>query len=148
MSNDNACTYKEGMLPEYAPLAVAFVPPQGASEPAYDSSEALANGTLFPGLNLPFMDYIAKSGAPNTPLAELMALDFVTHEMSLYLDTHKNDTEAFKTWKRFAALAAEGRKRYTEMYGPIDHHDVESCSNWTWTNDPWPWEYMESGGSD
>lgn len=142
MSNDEICTYKQGQLSECAPLAVPFVPPQTASEPTYDSGDALEKGTLFPGLDLPFMDYVAKSGTPNTPLAELMALDFVTHELALYLDTHKDDSEAFETWKKFAALAMEGQRRYVELYGPITKADAEAGTSWTWTNDPWPWDGM------
>ena len=147
LNNNEACTYKEGQLPACAPLSVPFVPMQDASEPAYESGDALANGTLFPGLNLPFMDFIAKSGAPNTPLAELMALDFVTHELELYLNTHQDDAEAFETWKRFTALAAEGRTRYAARYGPVTQQDAPNCPSWTWVNDPWPWDGAQMGGN-
>lgn len=148
MSNDETCTYKQGELNQCAPLAVPFVPPQAASEPAYDSGEALAKGTLFPGLDLPFMDYIAKSGAPNTPMAELMAMDFVTHELALYLDTHRDDAEAFEMWKKFAMLAKEGQRRYSELYGPISRGDVAEGESWTWTNDPWPWDPIGEAASE
>ena len=49
-----SCTYKQGSLPECAPLALAQIPAQKSSEPAYKSGEALSRGTLFPGLDLPF----------------------------------------------------------------------------------------------
>jgi len=147
MSNDETCTYKQGEMNQCEPLAVPFVPAQMASEPVYDSGEALEKGTLFPGLDLPFMDFIAKSGAPNTPMAELMALDFVTYELGLYLDTHKDDAEAFETWKNFTALAKEGHSRYVELYGPLTKADVATNSSWTWTNDPWPWDTMGKAAS-
>ena len=47
------CNFKQGSLPECAPLALAQTPMQCASEPAYDKRMALARGTLFPGLDLP-----------------------------------------------------------------------------------------------
>ena len=53
-----ACGYKQGSLPECAPLAVAYVPAQPGSQPAYDPEDALKRGTLFPGLDLPFMNMV------------------------------------------------------------------------------------------
>ncbi len=135
----DSCTYKEGPLPSCAPLAVPMLASQQSSEPAYDSADALAKGTLFPGLDLPFMDYVAAGPVENTPLAELMALDFVCQELALYLDTHPNDAEAFKTWKSFTALAKEGRKRYVEMCGPVKRSDTAKFNSWVWPEDPWPW---------
>ena len=135
----DSCTYKEGPLPSCAPLAVPMLASQQSSEPAYDSADALAKGTLFPGLDLPFMDYVASGPVENTPLAELMALDFVCQELALYLDTHPNDAEAFKTWKSFTALAKEGRKRYVEMCGPVKRSDTAKFNSWVWPEDPWPW---------
>ena len=79
MSSKESCTYKEGPLPMCAPLAVPMLAAQQSAEPAYESAAALAKGTLFPGLDLPFMDYIANGPVEDTPLAELMALDFVCH---------------------------------------------------------------------
>lgn len=141
MSNHNdTCSYKEGPLPSCAPLAVAMVPKQQSSKPAYEAAEALAKGTLFPGLDLPFMDYVATGAMDNTPMAELMAIDFVLQELSLYLDTHQDDKEAFETWKAFQKLAAEGRKRYIEMCGPILRKDTAMFSSWIWPDDPWPWD--------
>ena len=46
------CNFKQGPLPECAPLALAQTPMQQSSEPAYDRRMALARGTLFPGLDL------------------------------------------------------------------------------------------------
>lgn len=141
MSNHNdTCSYKEGPLPSCAPLAVAMVPKQQSSKPAYEASEALAKGTLFPGLDLPFMDYVATCPIDNTPLAELMAIDFVLQELSLYLDTHQDDKEAFETWKAFRKLAEEGRKRYVETCGPVLRGDTALFNSWVWPNDPWPWD--------
>lgn len=137
---ENTCTYKQGEQPMCAPLALAVVPMQGASEPAYDQSEALARGTLFPGLDLPFMNYVADKPLPRTPINELAALSFVCHELTLYLDTHKDDAEAFAAWKNFAAMEKTARARYVELYGPVTVADMTGCECWSWVNDPWPWE--------
>ena len=129
-----------------APLAVPFVPVQQSSQPSFNKAEALAKGTLFPGLDLPFMDYVATGPVESTPLAELMALDFVTQELALYLDTHPNDKEAFQTWKSCTALAKEGRKRYVEMYGPITRPETTMFDSWVWPEDPWPWNDCGKAG--
>lgn len=143
MSNEKSCTYKQGAQPSCAPLALAVVPPQGSSEPAYDQNEALAKGTLFPGLDLPFMNYVAEKPIERTPANELAALSFVCHELTLYLDTHRDDAGAFAAWKSFAAMEQLARARYVELYGPVMVSDMTGCDRWSWVNDPWPWE---SGG--
>ena len=51
--SQGSCTYKQGSLPECAPLALSQIPPQQSSEPAYNSAEALSRGTLSPGLICP-----------------------------------------------------------------------------------------------
>lgn len=140
LSNEKSCTYKQGEQSMCAPLALAVVPPQSAAEPAYDPNEAMAKGTLFPGLDLPFMNYVAKQPLERTPMNELSALDFVCHELTLYLDTHKDDAEAFVAWKSFAAMAQVARARYVELYGPVTVSDMTGCETWSWVNDPWPWE--------
>ena len=140
--NKDKCTYKEGMLPSCAPLALAYVPMQSSSEPAYDRAEALKRGTLFPGLDLPFMN-IVNTADIDTPLAEVMQLQFAAHELHLYLDTHQNDKEAFETYKKLLTLLAEARKRYTEKYGPLCVSDLADQPEFNWLCDPWPWNYQK-----
>lgn len=141
------CGYKCGYLPNCAPLAASFVPKQQSAEPRYESAEGLARGTLFPGLDLPFMNMVNTPEGLDTPLRELMAIDFVCHEMALYLDTHSGDEEAFAAYKEFLQLAKEARKRYTARYGPLTHKDMLYSESFNWLCSPWPWEYKE-GGSD
>jgi len=147
LSQSERCTYKEGPLPECAPLALATIPMQPAAEPAFDPAEALAKGTLFPGLDLPFMDYVAAGPREDGPLAELMALDFVAHELALYLDTHADDEEAFVSWKTFSELAAEGQRRYAAMCGPVTKDETALSGRWAWIDSPWPWERRGKGGN-
>lgn len=124
-----------------APLAMSYVPMQVSSAPSYEASEALAHGTLFPGLDLPFMN-IVNEKAPDVPTAELMAIDFVTDELELYLDTHAEDREAFDLYQNFLALRKEARERYTARYGVITQCDQLGRDSYTWLQDPWPWEFQ------
>ncbi len=144
---DSECGYKSGRLPECAPLALSYTPIQQENPPKYSANEALYRGTLFPGLDLPLKN-ITNKGFPleNTPLGELMAMDFVLDELGLYLDTHKDDKEAFALYKRFLAMAEEGRRRYVQLYGPVTRSDMAQSKKFNWLSDPWPWDYGERQG--
>ena len=138
----DGCSYKSGTLPgKCAPLAMAYVPIQQGACPAYDPDEALRRGTLFPGLDLPWMNMVNSSDLDDTPLNELMSIDFVVKELALYMDTHPEDMEAFATFKDFLKLAKEARKRYVEKYGPVTHRDMVVMKNYSWIDNPWPWDY-------
>ena len=138
------CDYKSGRLPSCAPLAAAFVPFQQENPPKYSALDALTHGTLFPGLDLPFMNVANRSNPyAGTPLGEVMALDFVCHELKLYLDTHKDDKDAFEMLKSVIKLSGEAHRRYETQYGPLTASDLERADSFTWVSDPWPWEYSE-----
>ena len=146
MENKKCCDYKSGTLPTCAPLGIATIPMQQCSTPKYDAGQALARGTLFPGLDLPFMNMVNTGDAAGTPLGELMALGFVVDEMRLYMDTHPNDAEAFASLKEMIAMAREAHKRYVKKYGPVAFDDVALSDTYTWIDNPWPWNYPSKEG--
>ena len=143
--NPNTCGVMEGSLPgKCASMAFPYIPMQGSSAERYDQSQALAAGTLFPGLNLPFFKAVkSKMNCDNTALCELMALSFAITELGLYLDTHQNDKEALALYTDYVSLAKEGKKRYEAAYGPLQQTSV-TTAGYTWLNNPWPWE-LEGG---
>jgi spore coat protein JB len=141
--NKNDRTGGEGRLPATAPLAVPFVPFQLENPPLYEPRKALVRGTLFPGLELPFMDMINKNELPNTPLTELQTMGFALQEMALYLDTHRDDKEALEVYKVFQRLYAQGREQYEKECGPLNHSSKME-NGYTWLDDPWPWEYAKN----
>jgi len=141
------CHFKQGPLPDCAPLAAAYVPLQNEDSPMYEPADALVRGTLFPGLDLPFMNMVNKTNPyAGTPLGELMALDFVAKELNLYLDTHPDDKEAFAYLQEVLKLYEEGKKLYVERCGPLKVSDLRRCSAFTWLEQPWPWQYQERSG--
>ena len=133
------CDHRNGLLPSCAPLARSYVPPQQSSLPQYDAGDALKRGTLFPGLDLPFMNMVNMADVSGTPLGEVMALCFVSHELQLYLDTHPQDTEAFTLMKSVMGLADEAKRRYVARYGPLRPDDMQCSETFDWLEDPWPW---------
>ena len=138
---DNNHNFKSGSLPSCAPLAMAYVPVQECVKPTDNTAEALSRGTLFPGLDLPFMNMVNTGDLTGTPLGELMALDFVAHELALYLDTHCEDNEAFDMLKNILELASTARERYVKLYGPVTTNDIAKAQSFTWLKNPWPWDY-------
>lgn len=144
MDNKAKNGYLFGSLPDSATLASAYVPMQEGIEPNYPPQTAIARGTLFPGLDLPFRGMVNRP-LPATPLGELMAIDFVADELSLYLDTHRCDKEAFEMYQSVLAFSGEAHKRFAEMYGPICKADMLGMESYAWLNDPWPWEFKKAG---
>ena len=134
-----------GTLPSCAPLAVPYVPFQQTGSQTYSQQDALANGTLFPGLNLPVQINTVAATPAQTGALELQALSFVLTELGLYLDTHADDKEAFALYQKYVQMAKDGRAAYEKRYGPLQQAQTASMGSYTWLNNPWPWD--EQGGS-
>ena len=131
---------RDGRLPSSAPLANPYVPFQLENPPKYEARKGLIRGTLFPGLDLPFMGMVNTKEKPVTPKTELQTMAFAIQELALYLDTHRDDKEAFELYRTYQKMYQNGVAEYTKRYGPLTHGNTESNS-YTWLDDPWPWEY-------
>ena len=101
-----------GSLPSSAPLANPYVPFQLENPPVYEAANGIVRGTLFPGLDLPFMGMINQKQLPVTPLTELQTMAFAIQELALYLDTHRDDNEALDMYRVYQNMYAEGKKKY------------------------------------
>ena len=66
----------DGKLPHAAPLANPYVPFQLEDPPKYHPRMGLIRGTLFPGLDLPFMNMVNTKEKAITPKSELEAIGF------------------------------------------------------------------------
>ena len=118
----------EGRLPSSAPLANPYVPFQTENPPKYEARKGIVRGTLFPGLELPFMGMVNKNELPVTPKTELQALSFAIQELALYLDTHRDDAEALELYQQYQQMQH-------------NHHAPSEGNRYRWLDDPWPWEY-------
>jgi spore coat protein JB len=145
MMNDRsgACPRGGAPLPACGRLAASYVPVQPQGCRRYSPEDALAKGTLFPGLDLPWMNVAnaTPAGWSGTPLGELMSLNFVVQELGLYLDTHPEDREALRYYTEYAALLKQGEETFTARYGPLRQMQVTLEGGYNWVGDPWPWEY-------
>lgn len=137
------CPDHHGSMPPCANLAVPYVPFQQNNPQKYSQSEALSNGTLFPGLNLPFHLQTEGSTLPSTPLSELQALEFVVLELGAYLDTHPDDVEAFSLFKQYSAMEKTAKAAYESKFGPLIQSNAAG-DQYRWLQDPWPWNYEQN----
>ena len=139
------CPERCGTLPSCAPLATGYVPFQQADSPRYNQRDSLSNGTLFQALNLPFHLMVRGSSLPDTEMTELQALCFVVQELALYLDTHPDDKEAFALFKQFTAMKKATQESYEKnRRRPISRCAAANTEQYSWLQDPWPWNYEEN----
>ena len=129
-----------GILPAQAPLANPYVPFQEKEPPKYDARKALIRGTLYPGLDLPFMGMVNDELKPDTLLSQLQTVGFAVQELALYLDTHRDDGEALELYRSYQQMYTKLRKMYEDERGPLNHMHAQD-GTYRWLDDPWPWEY-------
>lgn len=145
-TNTRPCADSCGTLPSCAPLSVPYVPFQQQGSQKYSHTGALANGTIFPALNLPFHLKVEPGTLPDTQSAQLQALLFVVTELGLYLDTHQDDTEAFRLFQQYTEMAREAKKQYEDTHGPLTKLSAGQDKAYRWLDDPWPWEFRKNEG--
>ena len=131
----------EGRLPAAAPLANPYVPFQLENPPKYDARHAISRGTLYPGLDLPFMGMVNKNELPVTAKTELQVLAFAIQELALYLDTHRDDKEALELYQSYQEIYHKCMMEYTDKCRPLNHRTPAGGGSYRWLDDPWPWEY-------
>ena len=132
---------REGRLPAMAPLANPYVPFQLENPPKYEARTALVRGTLFPGLDLPFMGMVNQQEKPITPKTELQVMAFAIQELALYLDTHPEDMEALELYRTYQRMYHKASMEYGDKCGPLNHGMPVNSPKYNWLDDPWPWEY-------
>lgn len=132
-----------GTLPSSAPLATPYVPFQSNDPQTYDAKKGMARGTLFPGLDLPYLGMVNQDGGEVTPLKELMAMSFAITELNLYLDTHSDDTEALDLFRSYVELYQKAVETYEKLYGPLVVTEAGKDGTFDWVQDPWPWNLVQ-----
>ena len=130
-----------GVLPTLAPLAVPYVPYQQKNPERYTAKRGLIRGTLYPGLDLPFLGMVNETEKTDTPLHDLQALCFALQELALYLDTHCDDQEAAALYGQYAELYQAAMTQYQAEHGPLQRIDALQEGSYRWLCAPWPWEY-------
>lgn len=139
-SGGSAAGSYTGIVPDAAYLAQPYVPFQRRDPQRYEAGKALARGTLFPGLDLPYLGMVNQTIANPTPLQELMAMSFAITELGLYLDTHPDDTEALALFRSYVELYEAAVAEYEAANGPLTLTSAGTGGTFNWPQDPWPWD--------
>ena len=129
-----------GRLPAQAPLANPYVPFQVENPPMYDARKGFIRGTIYPGLDLPFMGKVNNREKAITPMNQLQTMAFTIQELALYLDTHPNDAQALELYRSFQRMYHDAQMHYAKECGPMNHKTPRS-GPYCWLKGPWPWEY-------
>ena len=138
--NPNNHTGRQGRLPASAPLANPYVPFQNEDPPMYEARQGIVRGTMYPGLDLPFMGMVNKKELNTTPKTELQTLAFAILELALYLDTHRDDRQALELYQAYQKMYHDCMMKFNAKCGPLNHGSP-SVGEYQWLDDPWPWEY-------
>lgn len=67
-------------------------------------------------------------------------LSFAAFDAGLYLNTHPTDLNALEYYNHINCMSQQAAAEYNAMYGPLTMESVRSNNEWTWINEPWPWE--------
>lgn len=137
----DVCHESRGCLPECAPLANPYVPFQQQDDQTYQAGIGMVRGTLYPGLDLPFMGMVNQKEKNDTLLQQLQTLNFAVVELGEYLDTHPEDTDAAALFDQYVAKYAEALQRYEKHCRPMTQMATILSGKYNWTDGPWPWEY-------
>lgn len=71
-------------------------------------------------------------------LQEIKCLRFAVIDISLYLDTHADDSKALCLHRKYCKELKELTDKYQKVFGPLT---IEyPCNKWRWLEEPWPWE--------
>lgn len=73
-----------------------------------------------------------------TLLNRIMSLNFAVNDLTLYLDTHPNDTKALCMHNEYSQEATKLTEEYQRLYGPLTINFTSDT--WDWIDEPWPWE--------
>lgn len=72
---------------------------------------------------------------------ELQSIDFVLVDLTLYLDTHPDDTQALAQFQQFQRRKQNMMHQFESQFGPLrEFGHSPPGSSWMWSQTPWPWQ--------
>lgn len=112
----------------------------------YDLEEGFNKGNLFEDLYSKYKNHVYKLKVSNDKdrlLYMIQIYCFAIKDMNLYLDVHPNDKNSINKINEYIRKSNELKKKYNNLYGPLEVNDLTSDSKWMWINNPWPWDKGE-----
>ncbi len=81
------------------------------------------------------------SGNQMALLKQIMEIGFTAIELNLFLDTHPDNSAAFRDFQETSAKYRQLTEEYQRQYGPLyPDGQYDKTGYWKWTESPWPWE--------
>lgn len=131
-------------------LAMAEIPVQEMGE-LYEPEQALAAGTVFPTLNLPFFavpeemmenppsveSYQGKTEIQQKKLKKLTEISFMVDDLNLYLCTHPEDEKAFEIFQEYAKQRKKLLAELGEEHFPLCGEEAEELTDRKQAPCPW-----------
>ena len=74
-------------------------------------------------------------------LRKIQAIGLMAVDLQLFLDIHPKNQEALDDYKQVTKQYQKLRAEYEYQYGPLTNFGyMTSFDQYSWVNDPWPWE--------
>lgn len=73
-------------------------------------------------------------------LQQIQQASFGINELNLYLDTHPDEKTALSHYQHYRKMRNDAITQYAMKYGPLTPYDSLDTADWTWANEPWPWQ--------
>ncbi len=78
-------------------------------------------------------------------LEQIRALSFVKVELELFLDTHPDCRTALDYYHQTVEALDALITKYHNTVAPLVATGAVNEDNWSWVNEPWPWQMSENG---
>ncbi len=73
-------------------------------------------------------------------LYEIQKYNFAAYDLLLYLDTHPEDSKAFKMFREMVEKFKKLVRSYEDEFGPLEPYSAARYGSFNWLESPWPWE--------
>ena len=73
-------------------------------------------------------------------LQKLRQVDFAIYDTVLYLDAYPKCRKALTHYHALTEMKRRLTAEYEAQFGPITAFSVQSKTDWSWCETPWPWE--------
>ena len=110
--------------------------------------EGFNKGNMFNNLYSQYKNHVYKLSVNNKQdelLYKIQMYNFAIKDLGLYLDIYPNDTKILNELLTYKNNLDILKREYSINYNPITINEVNDKTNWSWINNPWPWD---KGGNE
>ena len=106
----------------------------------FSIEEGFNKGNIFKNIYSKYKNHVYKLKTTNQKdesLYKLQMYAFTLKDLNLYLDLHPTDQSVIDKYLQVKKLYEEEKKKYNGLISSID---TTNSDEWTWINNPWPWD--------